>query len=446
MFDYDVIVVGCGPAGLMAVSELREKGINVLGVDKKPKLDENVRSASGFFIDGQDMNGEYIELKPLNGKTKITYTKCGFSLEYPKPMEGIHHTHLIANSGKHLQATSRKKPLYHLFNPTTWLSDRYKRAKKLGAHFMSNTLALKVKEISGGVEVTLRSEGKTTTKTCRKLIASDGLQSRTVRYLRLNKSRLLFAIGPTIEYEITNVDCPLDRGDMVFFGENNVGRQGGVIAVPSPRGKGAYRFETFSTMPGGTAYDIIEFFINKSPFAKWFKKAKIVEKSCAMVELATPIKTPCIGNVLIASDAAAFAECLYQGATACGYMAARAMEKELKGKKGFQEYTDWWNSTFEWNRDPKRMADYVKRLMFPRLFTPEEIDFLFDLSKQYPAVVDEMTAGVYDYANSMMDYFTSLPGVPDSMKEKMAVIKEADMMKLATVIARMRDEGETGTV
>jgi hypothetical protein len=92
------------------------------------------------------------------------------------------------------------------------------------------------------------------------------------------------------------------------------------------------------------------------------------------------------------------------------------------------------------------MGDYVKRLMFPRLFTPEEIDFLFDLSKQYPAVVDEMTAGVYDYANSMMDYFASLPGVPDSMKEKMAVIKEADMMKLATVIARMRDEGVTGTV
>jgi len=38
MFDYDVIVAGCGPAGLMAVAELKEKGINVLGVDKKPML------------------------------------------------------------------------------------------------------------------------------------------------------------------------------------------------------------------------------------------------------------------------------------------------------------------------------------------------------------------------------------------------------------------------
>ena len=161
MFDYDVIVIGCGPAGLMAVAELKEKGINVLGVDKKPMLDRNVRSASGFFIDGQEMNGEYIQCEPLKGKTRITYTKCGFSLEYSSPMEGIHHTHIISNTGSHFQATSRKKPLYHLFNPSTWLSDRYKIAKELGVPFMTSTLAIRTKEITGGVEVTLRTNGKT---------------------------------------------------------------------------------------------------------------------------------------------------------------------------------------------------------------------------------------------------------------------------------------------
>ena len=60
MFDYDVIVAGCGPAGLTAAAELKEKGVNVLGIDKKLRLDENIRSASGFCIDGQDMNGEHV--------------------------------------------------------------------------------------------------------------------------------------------------------------------------------------------------------------------------------------------------------------------------------------------------------------------------------------------------------------------------------------------------
>ncbi|MBW2184707.1 MAG: FAD-dependent monooxygenase, partial [Deltaproteobacteria bacterium] len=281
MFDYDVIVVGCGPSGLMAAAELKEKGVNVLGVDKKPKLDENVRAASGFFIDGQEMNGEYIKVEPLKGKTKITYTKCGFSLEYSKPMEAIFHTHLIVNSGKRFQATTRKKPLYRTFNPTTWLSDRYKRAKKLGVPFMTDTLAIRAKEITGGVELQLRTKGKPTTKTCRKLIASDGLQSRITRNLGLNRKRIMFGKGPTIEYEMINVDCP--------------------------------------ALPGKNAYDMIEFFTKKGPFAKWFKKAEVVETSAAIVEMFTPLNPPYQGNILIIGDAAAYAEVLYQGATMCGY-------------------------------------------------------------------------------------------------------------------------------
>jgi len=439
MFDYDAIVVGCGPAGLMAVAELKEKGINVLGVEKKPRLDENVRSASGFFFDGQEMNGEHINTEPLQGKTKITYAKCGFSLDYSKSMEGIHHTHIIVNSGKHFQATSRIKPFYHLFNPSTWLSDRYTRAKKLGVPFMTSTVAVRAKEIPGGVEVTLRTKGETTSKTCRKLIASDGLQSRITRNLGLNRSRIMFGKGPTIEYEMTNVECPFDRGDIYITGENNIGQPGGVIAVPSYRGKDAYRFETMSALPGKTSYSIIEFLINKSPFAKWFKKAKVVEESGAIVEMFTPIKTPYLGNILLVGDAACFAEVLYQGATMCGYMAARAVDNELKGKNGFKEYADWWDSSFEWNKDPKRMADYVKRVLFTRFFSPDEIDMLFGLAEKHPAVSDEMDAGVYDYTNLLMDYFMEFSEVPDQLKEKMKMIKAADMGKLATVISQRRD-------
>src|SRR5512139_171272 len=156
MFDFDVMVAGCGPVGLMAAAELKQKGISVLGIDRKPRLDQNVRSASGFCMDDQDFNGENVKLEPLNGTTKITYTTCGFSLEYSGFMEGIHHSHIISNSGSHFQATSRIKPLYHLFNPTTWLADRYRHAKKLGVSFMTGTTFLRAKEITGGVELTLR--------------------------------------------------------------------------------------------------------------------------------------------------------------------------------------------------------------------------------------------------------------------------------------------------
>jgi len=182
MFDYDVMVVGCGPAGLMAAAELKEKGINVLGVDKKPRLDVNVRSASGFFIDGQEMNGEYIQLEPLKGKTRINFTKCGFSLEH----------------------------------------------------------------------------------------------------------------------------------------------------------------------------------------------------------------------------------------------------------------ADWWNSTFEWNRNPKRMADYGKRVLFNRFFTSDELDFLFNLTQKYPVVADELGGGVYDYTHVIADYFIGLPEVPPELKERLKRIKEADMGQIQSLVSKRR--------
>ncbi len=169
---------------------------------------------------------------------------------------------------------------------------------------------------------------------------------------------------------------------------------------------------------GKTGYDMIEFFTTKSPMAGWFRKAEVVEKSGAIVEVFTPLKTPYRGNILIVGDAACYAECLYQGATMCGYMAAKATEGELQGKKGFAEYAGWWNSTFEWNKNPKRMADYGKRVFFNRFFTSDELDFLFNLTKKYPVIADELGGGVYDYTHVIADYFIGLPEVPAGTEGK----------------------------
>lgn len=428
MADYDVIVVGCGPAGLMATKELAAKGVKVLGVDKKQRLDVNVRSASGYFFADQEINGEHIRLEHLKNKTKIHYTKCGFSLEYSAPMEGIHHSYMLSNSGLPFQATSRNVPFFNIFEPTRWLSDRYEDAKKAGASFMTNTLAIRAKHVNDGVEVTLRKQGKTSKMSCKKLIASDGLQSRIVKNLGQNRDRAFFGKGPVIEYEITNVDNDLDRGDLVVFGKKNLGRQGGLFVIPSPREKKAYRFETMSLFPGSNAYKMIEFFIKESPFAHWFKKAKIVDKSGAIVELFTPIKIPYQENIIFVGDSAAFGECLYQGATMCGYMAAQAVDKELKGKKGFGEYTEWWNSTFEWNINPQRMGDYAKRTMFGPFLGEEVVDYLFDLSLKKPPVADNMQTNPFDFVNLIVDYYLStFPDMRKDVAEKLKSLKEGDM-------------------
>jgi flavin-dependent dehydrogenase len=279
--------------------------------------------------------------------------------------------------------------------------------------------------------------GKNKTLTCKKLIASDGLASRVAKYLGMNKSRTLFGKGPTIEYELDGVETPYDRGDMFFFGAKNFGGMAGaLIMVPSMHSKTSYRLETMSVLPASSATDIIEYFTKKGPYASWFKNAEIIDVSGALVEMMTPIITPYLGNVLFVGDSAAFAECLYQSATMAGYMGAVCTEKEIQGKKGFEEYNQFWGDKFEWVRNPKRMADYTKRVLFPRFFSVKELDFLFELSEKNPIVVDEAEASPYDFTKMVLEQFIAMPEVPEDLKTRMQEIIDADMSKVATVIGK----------
>jgi digeranylgeranylglycerophospholipid reductase len=440
MFDYDVIVVGCGPAGLMAATELKKSGINVLGIDKKPDVSKNFRSASGYFITDQEFNGEFVRLEPIDKKTRIHFTHCGFYIDYTGSMEGIYHTHIVSQSGRHLQISKTKSPLFYLFEPTHWLSDRHRAAQQAGVSINTSTLCLKVKELPEGVELTVRKNGLTKTITCRKLLASDGLQSRIASYLGFNRERAIFGKGCTVEYEMDNVDVPFARGDIYIFGEKNVGSTAAVIMIPSMAGEKAYRIETLSPIPAESASKIMEFFTQQGALSPWFKKAKLLDTTGAIVGIGESIKIPYKGNVLLVSDAAAFAECMYQGATMCGYMAAQAVIKELSGQNGFEEYTGWWNSTFEWNRNPLRMADYTKRSLLNRFLTPAEVDYLFDRGAQKPLVAEEMEANPYDYTNALVDYFLTIPDLPQPLIEKLKIMRTADMSTWANLVAKAREK------
>ena len=438
--DYDVIVVGCGPTGLMACGELAGRGVRVLGIDKKPRLDTNIRSASGFFFADLTFNNEYIRLEPLKDRTRLHYTNCGFAIEYSDTMEGIHHSHMFSDTGKHWQATTRKKPFYNTFVPGRWLSDRYRCALAKGAEFLCGTVALRVKQTAAHVELMVRTDGRNRTLTCRKLIASDGLSSRVARSAGVNKGRTYYGTGPTLEYEVTGVECPYDRGDMFFFGAKNFGgRAGMLIMVPSPNGENAFRIETMSPMPASNGTEIMEYFLRESPYAGWFKNISVLDRSGALVELLTPMKTPFLGNILFAGDSAAWAECLYQCATMAGYMGAVCTVMELENRNGFEEYTKWWGDHFEWIKNPKRMADYGKRVFFPRFFTVKELDFLFDLAEKNPIVVDEAEATPYDFTAVVFQQFMAMPEVPPYLKQRMQEVIDADQARIATVIGKVQE-------
>jgi digeranylgeranylglycerophospholipid reductase len=440
MTDYDVIVIGCGPAGMMACGELARRGIKVLGIDKKPLLDINIRTASGYCFLDQPFNAENIKQTQKGDKTLLEFIDTGFSVVYGDTMEGIHHSFMFSDTGKYWKASTTKKPFYHVFNPHQCHADRYQWAQKMGAEFMPGTLFRNVTQTGKRVEVKVRKDGQDKTLSCKKLIAADGLCSRIAKVTGVNKTRTNFGMkGPTIEYEMANVECPHDRGDMFFFGAKNFGgRAGGIIMVPSCHGDGIYRMETMSVLPASTSSDLIEYFTKKGPFAHWFKNAEIIEMSGVVIEFLSPMITPYLGNILFVGDSAAFGECLYQSAVMAGYKGALCVEQELQGKNGYQEYTQWWGDHFEWVRSPKRMADYIKRVLFPKFFTVSELDYLFDLSKKNPIVMEQAEATPYDFTTMVMQSFMAMPEVSDDLKKRMQDIIDADMSQVVQVVGKVQ--------
>jgi hypothetical protein len=117
--------------------------------------------------------------------------------------------------------------------------------------------------------------------------------------------------------------------------------------------------------------------MNESPYASWFKHAKIVEKTGGGIVPRTAMPEPCVGNILVISDAAAFIEVENQGAMMCGFRAGNAVFDELNGLDGFKQYVDWWKTSFEFN-NPQLLKGMAAIPAFNiGGFSDEDIDYLF---------------------------------------------------------------------
>ncbi|MFC1591846.1 NAD(P)/FAD-dependent oxidoreductase, partial [Thermodesulfobacteriota bacterium] len=83
------------------------------------------------------------------------------------------------------------------------------------------------------------------------------------------------------------------------------------------------------------------------------------------------------GNTLVIGDAAAYVEVETQGGLMCGYRAGQAVARELSGEGGFDEYTQWWQASFEFlGEDFMRVA---QGFVLVPTYTDEELDYLFAL-------------------------------------------------------------------
>ena len=100
---YDVIVVGAGPAGLLAAKAAGENGFEVALLERKSDLTVLDRASGGSLLSAN----EYLhhDLYRCNVRDKcICFPAHGFSVKYDGPYSNVYASHFYSPNGNRIES------------------------------------------------------------------------------------------------------------------------------------------------------------------------------------------------------------------------------------------------------------------------------------------------------------------------------------------------------
>jgi flavin-dependent dehydrogenase len=387
---YDLIIVGGGPGGLMAAKTAAEDGLKVILIERKKDITKIPRACSHiFFINkltpsnksekGESHINGYVEpvsIEILDDRTRFHFLKPGFSLDYEGPLKPYYNWIQISPSGYQINRYKPNDKIWSFYyQKEAFLAGLLSAAEKAGAKVLQETMGLGADNTKDGVKVRVKGKSGEQTLEARNAIAADGIRSRIVESLGLNKERQL--VGKPLKiahYVIEGVETNLP-GSWLSFTIPSISPFGTIPLGIWAEERNQLQSGTLGTPPPSL---VLEKFMKLPIVAQWFRHARVVEKLACSVPMRPPLREPVAGNVLIIGDAGAPDATWIQGAVACGYMAVKAIEKELKDQKGYQEYIEWWQNAFAFNK-----ADHFKvfsmAYSLPKICSDEEIDYIYSL-------------------------------------------------------------------
>jgi len=351
---YDVVVVGAGPAGLMAAKTAAEKNLKVLLIEKRKRIPKVKRVCCASFYLEPDYMGETTQVEG----EKLIFPKNGFTVNYSGPLWPIKEKYGFSPSGYKWHMVryesddySKETPLSLVLDKGALLQGLLGEAEKLGVTVLSGTKAKEIENTEKGVKIKIKRGREDSFIEGKKALIADGVNSRMVERIGLNKNRkIMGARAMIVEYVMDGVDNPFPHAVLTFDGQK-ICKFGNIRLWPNS--KGMPRVLGFNTLTFAQHFECptkaMDYFISESPYASWFTHAKIIEKTGGSIMPRAAMPEPYIDNILVIGDAAAFIEVENQGAMMCGFKAGNAVYEELRGLGGFRDYGEWWKRSFEFN-------------------------------------------------------------------------------------------------
>ena len=417
----DLLIIGAGPAGLMAGYTAAKGGAKVLIVDMKRDIPIARRACSAQFVLDDGYEGETLKI----GDGKLIFTKNGFEVPYTGKLVPIQHNYMISPKGYQVDFSYEDlRPTAMKFDKNALLKGLLEQCEGAGVEIRPGTMALKGSDAGEYVKLTVKDENKEYELEARKLIIAEGVNRKLTAVFGLNKGYQCMGVPLTYEYTLEGTTGIPHNSWIQYYGD--VYHPFMEIMV----GESTYSDDALEFTIMGIGDQKPKAFFEKlrteSPLAENLKNARIVErKGCACKNFLS-LTRPYAGNVLAIGDSAAHIEVINQGAMMCGFNAGNAVVKELAGEKGFEEYSRWWNDAFEFNcEDPAEQLKMYGAINIKRTLSDDEIDYLFAM------LVGEQHSGHFNQYEVPKNFWTAVLKHDDTIRaenpalyEKMSAIRE----------------------
>jgi geranylgeranyl reductase family protein len=364
--DYDVIIIGGGPCGLIAARDVASQGGEVCIIEKSPEIGYPVKCSGLFSVAG---------LKQL-----------GVDVSHSLICSTIRGGRFHSPGGEEFLAYS-KQDRAHVVERKMFDKELAKDAVRAGAEIRLKTTALEMKR-NGGVKIRIMEVGEEKSISSKLLIGADGAGSNVARWAGIKRENK-FVSG--VQVEVVAADIEDDVAEVYFGKQFAPGFYGWIL----PKG------DVFEVGIGSTGRSdepprkLLNRFISEHPVASEKIDSKsILEFNSGAIPVGGPLETVA-DHVMLVGDAAGQTKASTGGGVVTGGICARIAadtaisaveENDFSQAFLLEAYDKSWRAELE--------REFMAHLFLKNIIdsaTDSELDSLFALLKK-EGVPELMTA------------------------------------------------------